>query len=169
MYPVLIQTVRHPLTCYVMEDSELPLHEPIETPIDDCENLYLLKVYRELIQVKLDTSFSSAGNARNILLMQTNQPRIVCTTSVFSFGTRILETREIGYISSNNAVQFSFVPKFFSAFFKGFHLLSAEQGRLAIENLSIVQSFSNDQKKLQSVIYQFSLGEGTAEMFRLSQ
>jgi hypothetical protein len=70
-----------------------------------------------------------------------------CTTTVYSFGKRILETKQLqsGVEKSGKFIySFGFVNGFFTAFLSGFQYLSSEcEALIAIQHLSILQVLSN--------------------------
>lgn len=85
---------------------------------------------------------------KEIIIIYSNKPtNICCTTTVYSFGAKILETKqdrdfrefkkdEAGYRNS-----FEFVPHFFTAFFAGLLCLEVDEIQIAIDNLTVVQVF----------------------------
>ncbi|KAJ3016723.1 hypothetical protein HKX48_003890 [Thoreauomyces humboldtii] len=110
-----------------------------------------------LIKLNLDLSLLLPGDFRNISVLQTARPRAVqCTTTVYHFGARILETKEIQYpnrregdnvseaapmaASGRSLYHFDFVPRFFSTFLAGLQCFEMEiEKRIAVDNLSVVQ------------------------------
>ena len=95
-------------------------------------------------QVELDISFTNPGEFKNILLIKSQECQtLLCTTSVYSFGTRILETQETQMsvaAKQGHHFHFDIVPQFFTAFFAGFqYLQSAAEAESAVKNLTIVQ------------------------------
>ncbi|KAI8998291.1 hypothetical protein BC832DRAFT_522619, partial [Gaertneriomyces semiglobifer] len=69
---------------------------------------------------------------------------VECTTTVYHFGERILETKQIlgprEYDVERHMYHFDFVPQFFEAFLAGFQCFEGDAERkIAIENLSIMQ------------------------------
>ncbi|KAH9265488.1 hypothetical protein BASA83_011083 [Batrachochytrium salamandrivorans] len=100
-----------------------------------------------LMRVGLDMSLLNLGEFKNILLFEAKTYMTVeCTTSVYSFGKRILETIEPQVPQSSSSdgffYQFDYVRQFFTAFLNGFQFLDGvDEAQMAIENLSIMQMF----------------------------
>lgn len=96
--------------------------------------------------MKLDLNVTNFGDFKNISLFETKSIRTIeCTTSVYSFGKRILETKELQQPQrcvkeDSYFYQFDFVRQFFTVFLNGFKFLECEdEAKVAIENLTIMQ------------------------------
>ncbi|KAJ8331762.1 hypothetical protein BDV3_000749 [Batrachochytrium dendrobatidis] len=133
-----------------------------------------------LLRVDLDMFLLHHGEFKNILIFESKRTmQIECTTSVYSFGKRILETiqpqtPELSPVSTW-LYQFDYVKEFFTAFLNGFQFLEGEEeARMAIENLSIMQTFeevdvdTTHRSLISCISYEFQCGgSGNVEMFRL--
>eukprot|EP00833_Pecoramyces_ruminatium_P009312 jgi/Orpsp1_1/1183344/evm.model.c7180000084790.1 len=111
----------------------------------------------------------------NTLIFETNVfRRIKCTTTVYSFGKKILETEEICNTSlkeNKYILNFEFVNKFFTEFLSKFdEFKTYEEMQFALENLSIIQQFNdltvfNEEPRKWLVIgYQFGIGNGKIDI-----
>ncbi|KAJ1339117.1 hypothetical protein BSLG_006255 [Batrachochytrium salamandrivorans] len=131
-----------------------------------------------LMRVGLDMSLLNLGEFKNILLFEAKTYMTVeCTTSVYSFGKRILETIEPQVPQSSSSdgffYQFDYVRQFFTAFLNGFQFLDGvDEAQMAIENLSIMQmfeaiDFDSTRRTIACVMYEFQCGSGYVEMLRL--
>ncbi|GAA5811951.1 hypothetical protein MFLAVUS_005398 [Mucor flavus] len=112
---------------------------------------------------------------------------IECTTTIYSFGNVVLESKEIQQALWLNEgkymYSFVYVNQFFDAFMKGIRSLQSwEEVDIAINNLCVVQVFedieskfthttsenllldSTDGAPLLVMVYEFERGEGTMEM-----
>nr|KAJ3417882.1 hypothetical protein HK105_000642 [Polyrhizophydium stewartii] len=127
-------------------------------------------------QVALDVGLMQTGDFRNISHFETKMSGCIeCTTTVYSFGRRILETRErrTPLRSRGQAFlyQFDLVQQFFTSFFNGSQMLdNAEEARLSIENLSILQVFEGTdagRPVLACIAFEFLCGTGDVEAARL--
>jgi len=126
------------------------------------------------ISLKVNFSFPKFLNEylfMNTFIFESNVfRRVKCTTTVYSFGKRILETDEICNASlkeNKYILNFEFVNKFFTDFLEKFQEFKTyDEIQLALENLAIMQQFNditifNEEPKTWLVIgYQFGIGNG---------
>ncbi|KAG4086549.1 hypothetical protein H8356DRAFT_962335 [Neocallimastix lanati (nom. inval.)] len=112
------------------------------------------------------------------LIFETNVfRRVKCTTTVYSFGKKILETDEICNTSLKNGryiLNFEFVNKFFTDFLTKFDdFKTYEEKQFAFDNLAIIQQFNditifNEEPRKWLVIgYQFDIGNGKIDIAKV--
>ncbi|KAI9477954.1 MAG: TEA/ATTS domain family-domain-containing protein [Benjaminiella poitrasii] len=140
-----------------------------------------------LAKTKLDLNLNLLEFAFDNTSFFESQTRrtIECTTTIYSFGKIVLESREVQqalWINEGKYMySFAFVNQFFDAFMKGIRSLQSwEEVSIAINNLCIIQSFGdleNEQNVsentstttkassiLLTMIYEFERGFGPMEV-----
>lgn len=133
-----------------------------------------------LAKVKLDLGLDiSDFTFNNTSFFETNERKTIeCTTTIYSFGNVVLESKEsqqaLWVNEGKYMYNFVFVNQFFDAFMKGIRSLQSwEEIDIAINNLCIVQSFEDIEIKLGSkteaspaliISYEFERGAATIEM-----
>ncbi|KAF7730671.1 hypothetical protein EC973_001620 [Apophysomyces ossiformis] len=128
-----------------------------------------------LAKVKLDLNLNLSDFVfSNTSFFETRDRRTIeCTTSIYSFGNIVLESKEIQqalWISEGKYMySFVYVNQFFDAFMKGIRSLQSwEEIDIAIQHLCIVQVFEDvearctqSKSSLLSMAYEFERGNGT--------
>ncbi|KAI8079637.1 TEA/ATTS domain family-domain-containing protein [Gilbertella persicaria] len=149
---------------------------PITSLTQDSDPYALL-----LAKTKLDLNLSiSDFTFNNTSFFETQTRRTIeCTTTIYSFGNVVLESKEVQqalWVNEGKYMySFVFVNQFFDAFMKGIRSLQSwDEVDIAINNLCIVQSF-NDMDTTQSsspllvMIYEFERGDGTMEVINIEK
>ncbi|KAG0205021.1 hypothetical protein BGX28_003227 [Mortierella sp. GBA30] len=145
-------------------------------------------------KIKLDLNLGLNGVFGNTSLFESTESRLVeCTTSIYSFGNKVLEAKELKQavvaagaegndISGNNnhnnsnnnkcVYNFEFVNQFFGAFLNGIRSLSTwAEIEIALTNLSVVQVFEDKDTRFESpapllvMAFDFERGQGDVETF----
>ncbi|KAI7899134.1 TEA/ATTS domain family-domain-containing protein [Cokeromyces recurvatus] len=141
-----------------------------------------------LAKINLDLNLDISGFAFNNTSFFESQTRrtIECTTTIYSFGNVVLESKEVQqalWINEGKYMySFAFVNQFFDAFMKGIRTLQSwEEVDIAINNLCIIQTFedieykypltkiSNNSSFLLTLIYEFKRGTGPIEVSLVEQ
>ncbi|KAI9279562.1 TEA/ATTS domain family-domain-containing protein [Sporodiniella umbellata] len=136
-----------------------------------------------LAKVNLDLSLEVAEfSFNNTSFFETSSRKTIeCTTTIYSFGNVVLESKEsqqsLWLNKGKYMYNFVFVNQFFDAFVKGLlSLQSWEEVDIAISNLCIVQTFEDLETKItcpdQSkpsllMVYEFERGHATIDVARL--
>ncbi|KAI9310816.1 TEA/ATTS domain family-domain-containing protein [Dichotomocladium elegans] len=122
-------------------------------PISDLTALYPSTILL-LCKTKLDLNLNIArfcfGNA--CFFESQERKTIECTTTIYSFGNVVLESKEIQQAlllnQSKYTYSFVYVNQFFDAFMKGIRTLqSYDEVDVAIQNLCVVQVFEDVEAK----------------------
>ncbi|KAJ3089846.1 hypothetical protein HK102_005334 [Quaeritorhiza haematococci] len=131
----------------------------------------------QLVDLKINTqNITHPSTFRSISLFESAQYRTIqATTTVYSFGKRILETKEIRYPTLSKGrylYHFDFVKQFFGTFFDGFKDLEVHEIEVAVENISVMQTFEDmdaapEPKLLSCLAYEFSVGDAETEVFNI--
>ncbi|KAG0165570.1 hypothetical protein DFQ30_008280 [Apophysomyces sp. BC1015] len=131
-----------------------------------------------MAKVKLDLNLNLSDFVfSNTSFFETRDRRTIeCTTSIYSFGNIVLESKEIQQALWLNEgkymYSFVYVNQFFDAFMKGIRSLQSwEEIDVAIHHLCIVQVFEDVEAKytqskssLLSMAYEFERGNGTMDV-----
>ncbi|KAK4517187.1 NAD-dependent histone deacetylase sir2 [Mucor velutinosus] len=130
-----------------------------------------------MAKTKLDLNLSIADFAfNNTSFFETKTRRTIeCTTTIYSFGNVVLESKEVQqalWVNEGKYMySFVFVNQFFDAFMKGIRSLQSwDEVDIAINNLCIVQSFEDVDSKadpLLVMVYEFERGNGVMEVSSL--
>ncbi|CAO3633336.1 unnamed protein product [Mucor fragilis] len=130
-----------------------------------------------MAKTKLDLNLSIADFAfNNTSFFETKTRRTIeCTTTIYSFGNVVLESKEVQqalWVNEGKYMySFVFVNQFFDAFMKGIRSLQSwDEVDIAINNLCIVQSFEDVNSKadpLLVMVYEFERGNGVIEVSSL--
>eukprot|EP00842_Homolaphlyctis_polyrhiza_P004451 jgi/Hompol1/5006/HPOL_000668-RA len=132
-----------------------------------------------LLKVNLDIDAAQTGDFKNISVYESKTERVLeCTTSVYSFGKLILETRQVQTPwrrpqDGKYIFHADFVGQFFSAFLSGFQFLDhPDEARVAVENLAIMQTFEDvsdifDRRVLLCLAHEFTCGSGNVEIAQI--
>ncbi|KAL9545084.1 hypothetical protein MBANPS3_007314 [Mucor bainieri] len=130
-----------------------------------------------IAKTKLDLNLSIADFAfNNTSFFETKTRRTIeCTTTIYSFGNVVLESKEMQqalWVNEGKYMySFVFVNQFFDAFMKGIRSLQSwDEVDIAINNLCIVQSFQDVDSKadpLLVMVYEFERGNGVIEVSSL--
>ncbi|CEG84533.1 Putative Genomic scaffold, msy_sf_9 [Rhizopus microsporus] len=136
-----------------------------------------------MAKVKIDLSLDiSDFTFNNTSYFETSERKTMeCTTTVYSFGNVVLESKEsqqaLWLNEEKYVYNFALVNQFFDAFIKGIRSLpSWEEVDMAINNLCIVQSFEDVEIKLCGtnqppslvMAYEFERGPATIEVSAIS-
>ncbi|KAI8595437.1 hypothetical protein EDD21DRAFT_391242 [Dissophora ornata] len=135
-------------------------------------------------KIKLDLNLSLNGVFGNTSLFDSTERRLVqCTTSIYSFGSKVLEAKELkqaAVVVENNgshggnkfAYNFEFVNQFFGAFLNGIRNLATwGEIDIALTNLSVVQVFEEKDARFENpapllvMAFDFERGQGDVETF----
>ncbi|KAI9270290.1 TEA/ATTS domain family-domain-containing protein [Helicostylum pulchrum] len=148
-----------------------------------------------LAKTKLDLNLNISEFAFNNTSFFETQTRrtIECTTTIYSFGNVVLESKEVQqalWVNEGKYMySFVFVNQFFDAFMKGIRSLQSwDEVDIAINNLCIVQSFEDIESKytntgsnttesvlentnspLLVMVYEFERGNGTIDISAIVQ
>ncbi|ORZ21032.1 hypothetical protein BCR41DRAFT_303362 [Lobosporangium transversale] len=105
----------------------------------------------------------------------TERRLVECTTSIYSFGTKVLEAKELqqaAVIDNKCVYNFEFVNQFFGAFLNGIRSLTTwGEIEIALKNLSVVQVFEDKDSRFESpapllvMAFDFERGQGDVETF----
>ncbi|KAF9373206.1 hypothetical protein CPC16_001964, partial [Podila verticillata] len=128
-------------------------------------------------KLKLDLNLTLLnGVFGNTSLFDSTERRTVeCTTSIYSFGAKVLEAKEVkqaAFIEGQYVYQFEFVNQFFGAFLSGIRGLATwEEVDIALNNLSVVQVFEDMDTRFEKptpllvMAFDFERGGGEVETF----
>ncbi|KAG1460520.1 hypothetical protein G6F56_005930 [Rhizopus delemar] len=133
-----------------------------------------------LAKVRLDLGLDvSEFMFNNTSFFETSDRKTIeCTTTIYSFGNVVLESKEsqqsLWLNKGKHMYNFVFVNQFFDAFIKGLlSLQSWEEVDIAISNLCIVQTFEDVEIKMISpqeltpslvMVYEFERGDANIEV-----
>ncbi|CEP12160.1 hypothetical protein [Parasitella parasitica] len=142
---------------------------------DKCPVISTLASLNTLVaKTKLDLNLSIADFAfNNTSFFETKTRRTIeCTTTIYSFGNVVLESKEVQqalWVNEGKYMySFVFVNQFFDAFMKGIRSLQSwDEVDIAINNLCIVQSFQDIETKMDPLlvmVYEFERGNGVMEV-----
>ncbi|KAK5809745.1 TEA/ATTS domain family-domain-containing protein [Linnemannia elongata] len=127
-------------------------------------------------KIKLDLNLSLNGVFGNTSLFDSTEGRLVeCTTSIYSFGSKVLEAKELkqaAMVDNKFVYNFEFVNQFFGAFLNGIRgLTSWGEIDIALTNLSVVQVFEDKDTRFENpapllvMAFDFERGQGDVETF----
>ncbi|KAF9278552.1 hypothetical protein BGZ68_008504 [Mortierella alpina] len=127
-------------------------------------------------KIKLDLNLGLDGVFGNTSLFESTEFRMVeCTTSIYSFGNKVLEAKELkqgAMVEDKCVYNFEFVNQFFGAFLNGIRSLSTwSEIEIALTNLSVVQVFEDKDTRFESpapllvMAFDFERGQGDVETF----
>ncbi|KAG0039443.1 Transcriptional enhancer factor TEF-1, partial [Gryganskiella cystojenkinii] len=127
------------------------------------------------IRINLDLTIEGSFK-NNLILESTDRQAIRCTTSIYSFGTKVLESTEVkqaAAVEERFLYSFQFVNQFFSAFLGGIQTLgSAEEVDMALSNLSILQVYEDlemttdaTRPPLLAIAFDFEQGTGRLDAY----
>ncbi|KAF9925016.1 hypothetical protein BGZ67_008937 [Mortierella alpina] len=127
-------------------------------------------------KIKLDLNLGLDGVFGNTSLFESTEFRMVeCTTSIYSFGNKVLEAKELkqgAMVEGKCVYNFEFVNQFFGAFLNGIRSLSTwSEIEIALTNLSVVQVFEDKDTRFESpapllvMAFDFERGQGDVETF----
>ncbi|KAF9572697.1 hypothetical protein BGW38_008497 [Lunasporangiospora selenospora] len=119
---------------------------------------------------------SAGGVFGNTALFDSLERRTVeCTTSIFSFGSKVLEAKELRHaarIDHKFVYNFEFVNQFFGAFLNGIRSLTTwDEVDIALNNLSVVQVFEDKDTRFENpapllvMAFDFERGQGDIETY----
>ncbi|KAG0265262.1 hypothetical protein BG011_005133 [Mortierella polycephala] len=127
-------------------------------------------------KIKLDLNLGLNGVFGNTSLFESTERRWVeCTTSIYSFGIKVLEAKELKQAAAVNnkfVCNFEFVNQFFGAFLNGIRSLATwDEIDIALKNLSVIQVFEDKDTRFESpapllvMAFDFERGQGDIETF----
>ena len=127
-------------------------------------------------RVGLNLDLTVKGSFKNVFLLQsTDRQTVCCKTSIYSFGTKVLESTEMkqaAAVDDRFVYSFQFVNQFFSAFLGGIQNLGAsDEVDMALNNLSIVQVYEDLETggtttpPLLVIAFEFERGSGGMDTF----
>ncbi|KAG0227313.1 hypothetical protein BGX31_007035 [Mortierella sp. GBA43] len=127
-------------------------------------------------KIKLDLNLSLNGVFGNTSLFDSTDSRLVeCTTSIYSFGNKVLEAKELrqaAVVENKFVYNFEFVNQFFGAFLNGIRgLKTTGEVDIALTNLSVVQVFEDKDAMFESptpllvMAFDFERGQGDIETY----
>lgn len=127
-------------------------------------------------RVGLNLDLTLKGSFKNVFLLQsTDRQTVCCKTSIYSFGTKVLESTEMkqaAAVDDRFVYSFQFVNQFFSAFLGGIQKLGAsDEVDMALNNLSIVQVYEDLETggavapPLLVIAFEFERGSGGMDTF----
>ncbi|KAG0342822.1 hypothetical protein BG004_005582 [Podila humilis] len=130
-------------------------------------------------KIKLDLDLNLTGMFGNTSLFEsTERHAIESKTWIYSFGSRVLESREVkhaAFIDQKYVYKFEFVNQFFGAFLSGIKNLGTwEEIDSALNNLAVVQVIEDMEKgvgfegaaapPLLVIVYEFERGGGDVDV-----
>ncbi|KAK3840939.1 MAG: TEA/ATTS domain family-domain-containing protein [Linnemannia gamsii] len=127
-------------------------------------------------KIKLDLNLSLNGVFGNTSLFDSTEGRLVeCTTSIYSFGSKVLEAKELkqaAVVDNKFVLNFEFVNQFFGAFLNGIRGLTTwGEIDIALTNLSVVQVFEDKDTRFENpapllvMAFDFERGQGDVETY----
>ncbi|KAF8947453.1 hypothetical protein BGZ47_009079 [Haplosporangium gracile] len=127
-------------------------------------------------KIKLDLNLSLNGVFGNTSLFDSTEGRLVeCTTSIYSFGSKVLEAKELkqsAVVDNKFVYNFEFVNQFFGAFLNGIRGLTTwGEIDIALTNLSVVQVFEDKDTRFENpapllvMAFDFERGQGDVEAY----
>ncbi|KAF9904529.1 hypothetical protein EC991_002637 [Linnemannia zychae] len=127
-------------------------------------------------KIKLDLNLSLNGVFGNTSLFDSTEGRLVeCTTSIYSFGSKVLEAKELkqaAVVDNKFVYNFEFVNQFFGAFLNGIRGLTTwGEIDIALNNLSVVQVFEDKDTRFENpapllvMAFDFERGQGDIETY----
>ncbi|KAF9919548.1 hypothetical protein FBU30_010875 [Linnemannia zychae] len=127
-------------------------------------------------KTKLDLNLSLNGVFGNTSLFDSTEGRLVeCTTSIYSFGSKVLEAKELkqaAVVDNKFVYNFEFVNQFFGAFLNGIRGLTTwSEIDIALTNLSVVQVFEDKDTRFENpapllvIAFDFERGQGDIETY----
>lgn len=127
-------------------------------------------------KIKLDLNLSLNGVFGNTSLFDSTEGRLVeCTTSIYSFGGKVLEAKELkqaAVVDNKFVYNFEFVNQFFGAFLNGIRGLTTwGEIDIALTNLSVVQVFEDKDTRFENpapllvMAFDFERGQGDVETY----
>jgi hypothetical protein len=135
-------------------------------------------------QLSLNIPSLLQGEFKNITILESTEPiNLDCTTTVFSYGTRILETLQtvppIKKSDQRYSYAISLVNGFFTTYFNGLQELGQDSIKSAIKHLRLMQIFSVSKASDTSpdyyseppvlcLTYELDTGDGSVQMFQVN-
>lgn len=127
-------------------------------------------------KIKLDLNLGLNGVFGNTSVFDSTERRLVeCTTSIYSFGSKVLEAKEFkqaAVLDNKFVYNFEFVNQFFGAFLNGIRSLTTwGEIDIALTNLSVVQVFEDKDTRFENpapllvMAFDFERGQGDIETF----
>ncbi|KAI9207847.1 uncharacterized protein BJ171DRAFT_256283 [Polychytrium aggregatum] len=130
-----------------------------------------------LLKMNIDLGYTYSGVCKNIAIYESLRYRTIeCTTSIHSFGKKILETTEMRYPLNQDdrlIYRFDFAGDFFNTFLNGFSQLETySEAVWAIENLTVMQIYKdidagNAPTTVLCLAFVFEPGAGGIDVLRL--
>lgn len=129
------------------------------------------------VKVSLDTINMPQGDFSSLLLLESPLTSLIsCTTAIYSYGEKILETKQVKTLfrqceGSSFVYRFDYLHDYWTAFLNGFMFLEGEsEVRVAVESVNMIQTFhaiSEDcnQLPLLTLAYDFHVGDGSVAIF----
>ncbi|KAK3811931.1 MAG: TEA/ATTS domain family-domain-containing protein, partial [Benniella sp.] len=155
--------------------GSINLHQLPQEKFPTLYNLYQKTMCTFLyFKMKLDLNWSLHGVFGNTFLFDSTERRLVeCTTSIYSFGSKVLEAKELGQatmVDNKFVYNFEFVNQFFGAFLNGIRSLKTSgEVDIALTHLSVVQVFEDKDARFESpapllvMAFDFERGQGDIE------
>ncbi|KAJ3162713.1 hypothetical protein HDU86_003686 [Geranomyces michiganensis] len=95
-HPLALLTKTDPASCGTIEMRNV-CHDRFPKLVEMCDRGISLQEFMH-VKLNLDLNMLQPGDFHNISVLETSRPRTVeCTTTVYHFGQRILETKEVQY------------------------------------------------------------------------
>ncbi|KAG0335331.1 hypothetical protein BG004_008492 [Podila humilis] len=162
--------------------GSLNVHQLPQEKFPSIQDLYQKTMCTFLFfKLKLDLNLTQLnGVFGNTSVFESAERRTVeCTTSIYSFGAKVLEAKELkqaAYVGPGKFVYpFEFVNQFFGAFLSGIRNLATwEEVDIALNNLSVVQVFEDIDGRFEKptpllvVAFDFVRGQGDVETFLIA-
>ena len=124
------------------------------------------------------------GEFKNITIFESTVPmNLDCTTTVFSYGSRILETLQTLPPSKKSDQRYTYatnmVNGFFTTYFNGLRELGEDSIKNAISHLQLMQIFSvskvsetihdhHSEPPILCLTYELDTGDGSVQMFKVN-
>jgi hypothetical protein len=135
-------------------------------------------------QLSLNIPSLLHGEFKNITILESTEPmNLDCTTTVFSYGTRILEMLQtippIKKSDKRYSYATSLVNGFFTTYFNGLQELGPDSIKSAIRHLRLMQIFSvskasdtildyYSEPPVLCLTYELDTGDGSIKMFQVN-
>ncbi|KAI9232215.1 MAG: TEA/ATTS domain family-domain-containing protein [Podila humilis] len=162
--------------------ATLDVHQMAADKFPSLYDLYQVSMCTFLsFKIKLDLNLNLTGAFGNTSLFESSERfAIESKTSIYSFGSRVLESREVkhaAFAEDHNkfVYKFEFVNQFFGAFLSGIKNLGTwEEIDSALNNLAVVQVIEDMDKGFEGgagagapllvMVYEFERGHGDVDI-----
>ena len=157
--------------------GSIDVHQLSQEKFPALYNLYQKTMCTFLFfKIKLDLNLSLNGVFGNTSLFDSTEGRLVeCTTSIYSFGSKVLVTKELkqaAVVDNRFVYNFDFVNQFFGAFLNSIcGLTTWSEIDIALTHLSVVQVFEDKDARFENptpllvMVFDFERGQGDVKTY----